>query len=146
MDDTKQAKDIKIKFTDSMQVEESFYQAFQTCNIELMKNVWDKSDEVICIHPSTQRIFSYDLIIASWEQIFTAQGGMSIQINEPVYKLNKDTAVHYVKEELFVGDRQIASVLATNIYQQTNDGWKMIAHHASPASSESRPNSNPSLH
>ena len=139
-------KDIKNEFADSLQAEESFYQAFQSCDIELMKDVWDKTDEVVCIHPSALRIYSYELIIASWEQIFSAQEGVSIIVNEPVYKIKPDTAIHYVKEELFVGNSSVASILATNIYQQTDQGWKMIAHHASPASNAADVKVNPSLH
>ena len=139
-------KDIKTVFTDSLQAEESFYQAFQNRDIELMKDVWDKSDEVICIHPSASRIYSYELIIASWEQIFSGQEGITIQINEPVYILKQDTAIHYVKEELYLGENNVASVLATNIYQQTVNGWKMIAHHASSSYSESKVKISPNLH
>ncbi len=145
-DDNNQAKDLKIAFTDSLQVEESFYQAFQSCNIELMKDVWDQTDEVICIHPSATRIYSYELIIASWKQIFAGQEAVSILVNEPVYKIKQDTAIHYVKEELYLGDSNVASILATNIYQQTDHGWKMIAHHASSTHSESEVKINPNLH
>ena len=138
--------DLNIKFTDSLQVEESFYQAFRSRSVGLMKDVWDKTDEIICIHPGSPRIYSFDLIIASWEQIFSAQSGTMIDISDPVYKLQDDVSIHYVKETLSVNDKPVASVYATNIYQQTSDGWKMIAHHASPAFSDSEVKINPSLH
>ena len=139
-------KDIKIQFTDSWQVEESFYQAFQNCDIEQMKNIWGNTDEVVCIHPNSQRIFGYELIMASWEQIFAAQESVSIQISEPVYKLQENMAAHYIKEELFVAENKIASILATNIYQQTKQGWKMIAHHASPVATTLDRAVSPKLH
>ena len=138
--------DLNINFTDSLQVEESFYQAFRNRSIDLMKEVWDTTDEVICIHPGSPRIYSFELIIASWEQIFSAKAGTMIDISDPVYKLQDDVSIHYVKETLSVNDNPVASVYATNIYQQTNDGWKMIAHHASPAFSDSEVKINPSLH
>lgn len=138
--------DLNIKFTDSLQVEESFYQAFRSRSVGLMKDVWDKTDEIICIHPGSPRIYSFDLIIASWEQIFSAQSGTMIDISDPVYKLQDDVSIHYVKETLSVNDKPVASVYATNIYQQTSDGWKMIAHHASPAFSDSEVKINPGLH
>ena len=139
-------KDLDINFTDSLQVEESFYQAFRTRNIDLMKDVWDKTDEVICIHPGSPRIYSFDLIIASWEQIFQASSETMIDITDPVYKFQKDVSIHYVKESLSLNNETVASVYATNIYQQTEEGWKMIAHHASPAFSASEEKINPSLH
>lgn len=139
-------KDLDINFTDSLQVEESFYQAFRTRNIDLMKDVWDKTDEVICIHPGSPRIYSFDLIIASWQQIFQAQSGSMIDIKDPVYKLCDDISIHYVKEVLSLNNEDVASVYATNIYQQTEEGWKMIAHHASPAFLATEEKINPSLH
>lgn len=126
-------KDIKMKHTDSLQAEESFYQAFQHQNISLMKDVWDKTGEVVCIHPSAQRICGYKLIIASWGKIFAAQDNISISVNEPVYQLMQDAAIHQVKEELYIDAQKVITVLATNVYQQTQDGWKMIVHHASPS-------------
>lgn len=139
-------KDLDINFTDSLQVEESFYQAFRNRSVDLMKDVWDKTDEVICIHPGSPRIYSFELIIASWEQIFSAKAGTMIEISDPVYKLQDDVSIHYVKETLSVNDKPVASVYATNIYQQTEDGWKMVAHHASPAFSDAEVKINPSLH
>tara|TARA_R110002096_G_scaffold421587_1_gene627427 strand:- start:1821 stop:2243 length:423 start_codon:yes stop_codon:yes gene_type:complete len=138
--------DLNIKFTDSLQVEEYFYRAFRTGSIELMKDIWDKTDEVICIHPGSPRIYSFDLIIASWKQIFSAQSGTSIEISEPVYKLLDGISVHYVKETLSISNKTVVSVYATNIYRQTQDGWKMIAHHASPAFADTEAKINPSLH
>ncbi len=139
-------KDLDINFTDSLQVEESFYQAFRNRSVDLMKDVWDKTDEVICIHPGSSRIYSFELIIASWEKIFSAKAGTMIEISDAVYKLQDDTSIHYVKETLSVNDKPVASVFATNIYQQTENGWKMIAHHASPAFTDSEVKINPSLH
>lgn len=139
-------KELEIKFTDSKQVEASFYQAFRDRDIGLMKNVWDQTDSVICIHPSSPRIYSFDLIIASWEQIFAAQEPVDIEISGAVFDFRELIGIHYVTETLSVMNRVIGSVYATNIYHQTEDGWKMIAHHASPAYSSSEPGINPNLH
>jgi len=139
-------KKLGIIFTDSKQVEESFYQAFRNRDIELMKYVWDQTDEAICIHPNSPRIYSFELIIASWEQIFSAPDAICIEITEPVYKPEENVSIHYVKENLSVNRKLVGSVYATNIYHQTEDGWKMIAHHASPAFADSESKINPSLH
>ena len=129
-----------------MQVEDSFYKAFRQRDIELMQQVWDTSDEVMCIHPGSSRIYSFDLIIASWQQIFSASPPTEIEITEPVYKQAETIAIHYVKENLSVDNQIIGSVYATNIYHQTANGWKMITHHATPAFSNSETRINPSLH
>ena len=139
-------KDPEVQFIDSMQVEDSFYKAFRQRDIELMQQVWDTSDEVMCIHPGSSRIYSFDLIIASWQQIFSASPPTEIEITEPVYKQAETIAIHYVKENLSVDNQIIGSVYATNIYHQTANGWKMITHHATPAFSNSETRINPSLH
>ena len=138
--------EIKINFTDSKQVEQSFYHAFCNRDIELMQHVWDQSDDALCIHPGSPRIYSFELIIASWREIFASPDAVTIEITEPVYKFEETVAVHYLKENLSVDNKLVGSVYATNIYHQTVDGWKMIAHHASPAFSESESKINPSLH
>ena len=139
-------KDIEFKFTDSLQVEEAFYKAFRYRNINLMKQVWNNTNEVICIHPGSSRIYSFDLIIASWEQIFSAGESALVEMSEPVYKLDNNISIHYIKEIITVDKKIIGSVYATNIYYNSDDGWKMIAHHASPGFPDSESKVNPSLH
>ena len=122
----------KILFNDSLHAEESFYQAFCTRDIGLMRDVWSQSDNVICIHPGNHRIYSYELIIASWEQIFSGNEPTSIEIDEQVHTIEDDMAIHSVKEKLSIDDKYVGSVFATNIYRNSSQGWKMILHHASP--------------
>ena len=139
-------KNSEIQFIDSIQVEDSFYEAFRNHDLKLMQKVWDTSDDVICIHPGSSRIYSFDLIIASWQQIFTAPQATEIEVTEQVYKLANSIAIHYVKEILSLEKQTIGIVYATNIYRQTASGWKMIAHHATPAISNSETRINPNLH
>jgi hypothetical protein len=44
-------------------------------------------------------------------------------------------SVHSVYEQLSLADeeRTRACMIATNIYMRTERGWRMMAHHASPA-------------
>lgn len=138
--------ELNVRFIDSMQVEESFYQAFCNRDIDLMRHVWEQSDEIICIHPGTSRIYSFDLIIASWQEIFSAPEALSIELSEQVYRHAENTSIHYVKENLFVDQKLVGLVYATNIYSHTAKGWKMVTHHATPAFSGAKQNINPSLH
>ena len=137
---------MEIQFTSSNQVEDSFYQAFRTRDIHLMKKVWEQSDEAICIHPDSPRIYSFDLIIASWQQIFSAPKPISIEIKESSYFLENELAIHCVKEVLSVDSKPVGSTFATNIYRQTGKGWKMITHHASRGFDNNGKKSSVSLH
>ena len=140
-------KDTNNEYMDSMQVEEAFYQAFRSHDIELMKQVWHQSDEVYCIHPGSSRIFTYQLIIASWEHIFSGKEEINIQLSGRTTTINDNLSIHNVKEVLTIDQRELGSVLATNIYRQTHDqGWKMIGHHGSPPFMESDTRVNNNLH
>ena len=136
----------KLLFTDSLHVEESFYKAFCACDINLMRDVWSQSDSVICIHPGSHRIYSYELIIASWEQIFSGKETTSIQLDEQAYTIEEDIAIHSVRENLSVNEKYIGSVFATNIYRNSLGGWKMIVHHASPTLLNTDQSESPMLH
>jgi len=140
-------KDTQDEYMDSMQVEEAFYQAFRLHDIELMKQVWHQSDDVFCIHPGSSRIYSYQLIIASWEHIFSGKEEINIQLSDSAYTMNDNLSIHNVKEVLTIDQRELGTVLATNIYHQTDDqGWKMIGHHGSPAFMDSDTRVNHNLH
>ena len=42
-------------------------------------------------------------------------------------------AIHVLYENITIGGRQQPPVIATNIYRFNGRGWRMILHHASPA-------------
>ena len=138
--------DLERHFTDSAQVESSFYEAFCGRNLDLMQKVWEPSDDVICIHPGSTRIFGFDLIIASWQQIFSSPQTFKIEISEPSYNVDGAIAIHWVKEILSMSDQPIGVVLATNIYRKSASGWRMIAHHASSSTAVSNEKYRPNLH
>ena len=135
-----------ISFTDSLHTEESFYQAFCARDIDLMRDVWSQSDGVICIHPGSHRIYSYELIIASWEQIFSGKEATSIKVDEQAYTIDENIAIHSVRENLSIEEKYIGSVFVTNIYRNSPQGWKMILHHASPTLSKTDQSASSMLH
>jgi ketosteroid isomerase-like protein len=114
--------------------ESAFYQALQRGDIDKLMACWADEDEIVCIHPGGARAVGAGAIRASFEAIF-ANG--SIQARpENVRKIDAIAcSVHSVLERVEVltdsGPRH-AYVIATNVYQKTAQGWRMVAHHASP--------------
>jgi hypothetical protein len=57
---------------------------------------------------------------------------------EHVRRLQSDgTAIHHVLERIHIATDEGARdawVLATNVYVHTEQGWRMVLHHASPGS------------
>jgi ketosteroid isomerase-like protein len=114
--------------------EQAFYEALQRGDIDKLMACWADEDEIVCIHPGGARAVGAGAIRATFEAMF-ANG--SIQARpENVRKLDSMTcSVHSVLERVEVltdGGPRHAYVIATNVYQKTAQGWRMVAHHASP--------------
>ncbi|MFM2239651.1 MAG: hypothetical protein RJA69_1025 [Pseudomonadota bacterium] len=116
------------------EIESAFYQALRQGDINKLMACWADEDEVVCVHPGGPRLVGTGAIRAAFESMF-ANG--TIQVHEhSVRKIESLTSVvHNVVErvELLLPDGpKHASVLATNVYHRTPQGWRMVAHHASP--------------
>jgi uncharacterized protein (TIGR02246 family) len=122
-------------------VEAQFYEALQRGDIAQLMAVWADDDEVVCVHPGGGRLVGPAAIRESFEAIF-ASGAIPVQ-PEQVHRLQAlGCAVHHLVERITVGaaeGEQQAWVLATNVYVKTAQGWRMAAHHASPASPHDLP-------
>jgi ketosteroid isomerase-like protein len=119
------------------EIEAQFYEALQQADIEQLMACWADEDEIICIHPGGPRLVGSTAIRAAFESLF-ANGTIAAR-PEQVSKVESLTsAMHNVVERVGViseeGPKE-AFVIATNVYQRTPQGWRMVAHHASPGSS-----------
>ena len=116
--------------------ETQFYEALQQGDLERLMSVWADDDEILCVHPGGARLIGAAAIRASFEAIF-ASGGVPAR-PEQVHRLQQvGSALHHLVERITVpaegGATQEAWVLATNFYVKTAQGWRLAAHHASPA-------------
>jgi len=115
-------------------LEAAFYEALQRGDIEALMACWADDDEMFCVHPGGPRLVGPGAIRAAFEQMF---GNGAIHATPArVRKVESlASAVHNVLERIEVltpeGPRH-AYVLATNVYHKTAQGWRMVAHHASP--------------
>jgi ketosteroid isomerase-like protein len=120
-------------------VEAAFYEALQRGDIDALMNCWADEDEIFCVHPGGPRLVGADAIRAAFDRMF-ANGGVIRAVPVRVRKVESlASAVHNVLERLevlTVEGRRHAFVLATNVYHKTPQGWRMVAHHASPGSTQ----------
>ncbi|WP_343632140.1 nuclear transport factor 2 family protein [Roseateles sp.] len=118
--------------------EAQFYEALQAGDLERLMAVWGDEDEVCCVHPGGPRVVGAAAIRASFEQIF-ARGAVPVHPECQRRLVSGDTAIHQVLERVEITDEdgtQSAWVVATNVYLKTALGWRMVAHHASPGTSQ----------
>jgi len=115
-------------------VETEFYEALQRGDIDRLMALWSDDDEIACVHPSGSRLVGAAAIRASFDAMF-ANGTIDAR-PEKVRRLDAhSTAVHSVLERIRIltpeGERFVW-VVATNVYLKAAQGWRLVAHHASP--------------
>ena len=117
-------------------IEAAFYEALQTADIERLMACWADDDEIVCVHPGGPRVVGVGAIRATFDAIFS--NGSIRAWPEQVRKVEAlASVVHNVLERVEVmteAGPARAYVLATNVYHKTAQGWRMVAHHASPGS------------
>jgi len=115
-------------------VEAQFYEALQKGDITQLMACWADEDEIVCVHPGGPRLVGPGEIRAAFEALFN-HGTLRVR-TEGVRRIEAlASAVHTLVERIELelpGGLQEACVVATNVYHKTAQGWRMVAHHASP--------------
>ncbi len=114
--------------------ERAFYKAFESSDIETMMSVWADTEDIECIHPLGGRLRGRGAVRDSWEQIFRSAVQLSFHVTDQWHTQGPLLSVHVVHENIRI-DKDSGyqpPIVATNVYQLTRDGWRMILHHASP--------------
>lgn len=123
-----------VRYASPREAEAAFYRAFEQNNFSDMVNVWDGTDDVVCVHPMSAALRGARAVAESWREIFAGEVTMRFGIEEIQISRVGPLAIHIVKEHIEVpGGKPVAPMTATNIYRETADGWRMILHHASPS-------------
>lgn len=116
--------------------EHAFYEALQHADIDRLMACWTDEDDIVCVHPGGPRLVGHAAVRAAFETLF-ANGSLKA-VPEKVRRLDAGgCSVHSVIERIEVMGHDGPSsawVLATNVYAKTAQGWRMVAHHASPGS------------
>lgn len=126
-----------VDITSPDDIEAAFYEALQIGDIDKLMACWADEDDIVCVHPGGPRVVGVAAIRSAFDTIFS-QGRIRAW-PEHVRRVNAlASAVHNLVERIEVmtpeGPRE-AFAIATNVYHKTAQGWRIVAHHASPGSS-----------
>ena len=130
----------------SAEAESAFYAAFEHLDLDLMKATWHQSDDVFCIHPGGPIQSGYERVLKHWA--FILENSEPAEIDYKLVKVfeQDSLAIHLVEETIGSGD-QAVTVLVTNTYIKTREGWRLLSHHASlPPSEQSVSGTKKSIH
>ncbi len=115
-------------------VEAIFYDALRQGDIESLMSCWADEEEIVCVHPGGPRLVGAGAIRSAFEAMFA--NGTVQAYPENIHKVDSlASAMHHLVERVDVlgpDGPQTAYVIATNVYHKTPQGWRLVAHHASP--------------
>ncbi len=117
------------------EAENAFYEAFERADLAAMMAVWAETDDIVCVHPQGPRLVGFEPVRESWVQIFAGGSQLRVVVNEVQSFEGPDIAVRSVVEMLAPPGRAepAQAVYATNVYELTENGWRMVVHHATAA-------------
>ena len=128
-------------FTHSAEEAESaFYAAFEHLDIELMRAIWMKTDDIFCIHPGGPIQTGYETVLKQWSFILNDHQSPEISYKVISTLQNEDSSIHLVEETIGSDENQV-KILASNTYFKTDQGWRLFSHHASLPPAPKKPES-----
>jgi ketosteroid isomerase-like protein len=126
-------------------VNQAFYTAFETADLDAMSAVWEHSDRVVCTHPGWAMLRGWGSVSASWFALFGGQQRLQFILTEARVDLRGSVAVVTLDENLIgigatgPGGGVGGTIAALNLFTEAADGWRMIAHHGSPVVDQGEP-------
>ncbi len=114
---------------------EAFYRAFESLDIAEMDKVWAHQEYVTCIHPGWSMRVGWPMVRDSWVVIFNNVFSMGFSLTELQIQVAGDVAWVICTENIttrHAETTQTSRVVATNLYERMDEGWKIIHHHGSP--------------
>lgn len=131
----------KALFASPQDAESAFYEALTKADLDAMMAVWADDDDIYCVHPNGARVSGVEGVRESWRQIFASGQTLRFQLRESQHVQGMMLSVHSVYEHITIAGetRARSPMIATNVYLRTERGWRMVAHHASPAPAAGEP-------
>jgi len=120
-------------FTTPEDAEEAFYDAVSRADLDALMSVWSEDEEIVCIHPTGQRLCGHAGVRESWRGIFEGNPRFRMHLKHSVRWKGVLHAVHNVVEMFYVGNDPTphGPILSTNIYQRGANGWRLLLRHTS---------------
>jgi ketosteroid isomerase-like protein len=112
-----------------------FYEAFEHADMSALDDVWDHASTVKCIHPGWHLLEGWAAIRESWRNIFSTDSDMKVSLRNISAEVRGTLGIVTLIEEISYRTPhsiRTGMVMATNIFELRDEGWKMIHHHGSP--------------
>lgn len=126
-------------YTSPEDAEEAFYDAISRADLDALMGVWSEDEDIVCIHPTGQRLAGHPSIRESWRNVFENNQRFRVHLKHSMRWKGVLHAVHSVVEVLYLGDDATphGPMLSTNVYQRGANGWRLLMRHTSAGTEES---------
>lgn len=123
---------------------ERFYDAFASLSFEKMRKIWQPAQYVKCLHPGWHILSGIDDVMESWRLIFRSTSAMQFELEAVEAVVLGRVGIVTLREHLLATNHATetparAVLAATNVFEFSDDGWKMILHQAGPTDSSESP-------
>lgn len=123
-------------------VNADFYAAFESADLDKMGLVWADgpyADEVVCVHPGWPLLRGRGTVLRSWALIMANTPYIQFVLTDTQVRITGDQAIVTCAENIITAVEEFdhgvmsgGSVVTTNVFIRTEDGWRMWLHHGSP--------------
>ncbi len=131
------------------EVNESFYRAFESLDMQRMEAVWARDAEIQCGHPGWRIQRGRKPVMESWRRIFENTPAIRFMLTDVAIEVCGELAWVTLYENLnsaIEGQKVAATILTTNIFRKSAEGWRMIHHHGSSVAQASPQDDTPTVH
>ena len=123
-------------------VNEAFYHAFESADLDTMTDLWIDDEESLCVHPGAMPVRGTKAINRSWALIMANTPYIQFFLTDVEVSVLGDVASVTCTENVLTADEMTdegsfngAKAVATNVLVRTEQGWRLWIHHASPVMS-----------
>jgi len=126
------------RFATAEDAQNAFYAASEPADLKEMMSIWAEDEGIVCIHPGGTRHSGLAEVRESWRQIFLHGPQLGFSLVAGKSHQGQVLSIHSVCEQIThrAGAHPPANAIATNILVLSDDGWRMLMHHASPIPAE----------
>jgi hypothetical protein len=118
-----------------LKVNELFYRALGSRDLQLMDTVWVREYRAGCVHPGWIMLRGWDALRQSWENVFDPRDKLDVELSNVTVEVRGNVAWVTCIQKLIYKSRIPVGVnisQSTNIFEKHCSGWLMVLHHASP--------------
>eukprot|EP00798_Chlamydomonas_sp_ICE-L_P016502 gene16502-22729_t len=112
-----------------------FYEAYDSCSIEGMDEMWGAGEHIQVVHPGAACITGRDAVLASWEKVLGYLRPRSSKVSVEEVRVAASEYHGFVTcVEVMEADGSKGRICTTNVFEKQNGKWLITHHHGGPLS------------